>query len=130
MTSRPCRPTTRSTAFVVRRCTRPTSLAPSMPTTAMCFSATRVPRRGPRALRTLNPIRSLSFLLRLSKLVRTTLPSRSVNNFDYFVIIADLIVGANGFCGSQTKLTISEGRDGTEFSDGDVLIFPEMIKYR
>jgi hypothetical protein len=30
----------------------------------------------------------------------------------------------------KTKLTISEGRDGTQFSDGDVLIFPEMIKYR
>ncbi|KAF4397351.1 hypothetical protein G4B88_027091 [Cannabis sativa] len=30
----------------------------------------------------------------------------------------------------KTKLTICEGRDGTEFSDGDVLIFPEMVKYR
>ncbi|CAL5370506.1 unnamed protein product [Camellia sinensis] len=30
----------------------------------------------------------------------------------------------------KTRLTICEGRDGTEFSDGDVLIFPEMIKYR
>ncbi|XP_076885134.1 altered inheritance of mitochondria protein 32-like [Bidens hawaiensis] len=27
-------------------------------------------------------------------------------------------------------LTICEGRDGTELSDGDVLLFPEMIKYR
>lgn len=34
------------------------------------------------------------------------------------------------FCNLQTKLTICEGRDGTEFSDGDVLIFPEMVKYR
>ncbi|KAL6325281.1 hypothetical protein AAG906_023126 [Vitis piasezkii] len=30
----------------------------------------------------------------------------------------------------KTKFTICEGRDGTEFSDGDVLIFPEMIKYK
>ncbi|KAF5457291.1 hypothetical protein F2P56_021404 [Juglans regia] len=30
----------------------------------------------------------------------------------------------------KTKLTIFEGREGTEFSEGDVLIFPEMIKYR
>ncbi|XP_057982410.1 altered inheritance of mitochondria protein 32-like [Malania oleifera] len=30
----------------------------------------------------------------------------------------------------KTRLTICEGREGTEFSDGDVLIFPEMIKYR
>ncbi|XP_052189257.1 altered inheritance of mitochondria protein 32 [Diospyros lotus] len=30
----------------------------------------------------------------------------------------------------KTRLTICEGRDGTEFSDGDVLIFPQMIKYR
>ncbi|CAN6702778.1 unnamed protein product [Malus baccata var. baccata] len=27
-------------------------------------------------------------------------------------------------------LTVIEGREGTEFSDGDVLIFPQMIKYR
>ncbi|XP_062105677.1 altered inheritance of mitochondria protein 32 [Humulus lupulus] len=30
----------------------------------------------------------------------------------------------------KTRLTICEGREGTEFSDGDVLIFPEMVKYR
>lgn len=30
----------------------------------------------------------------------------------------------------QTLLTVFEGREGTKFSDGDVLIFPEMIKYR
>ncbi|KAI4348203.1 hypothetical protein L6164_008956 [Bauhinia variegata] len=30
----------------------------------------------------------------------------------------------------KTKITICEAREGTEFSDGDVLIFPEMIKYR
>lgn len=30
----------------------------------------------------------------------------------------------------KTRLTICEGRDGTEFVDGDVLVFPEMIKYR
>ncbi|KAK9272871.1 hypothetical protein L1049_003250 [Liquidambar formosana] len=30
----------------------------------------------------------------------------------------------------KTKLTICEGGDGTEFSDGDVLIFPEMIRCR
>lgn len=30
----------------------------------------------------------------------------------------------------QTRLTICEGEDGTESSNGDVLIFPEMIRYR
>ncbi|XP_048433800.1 disease resistance protein RPV1-like isoform X2 [Pyrus x bretschneideri] len=30
----------------------------------------------------------------------------------------------------RTLLTVIEGREGTEFSDGDVLIFPQMIKYR
>ncbi|XP_034684123.1 actin patches distal protein 1-like [Vitis riparia] len=30
----------------------------------------------------------------------------------------------------KTKFTICEGHDGTELSDGDVLIFPEMIKYK
>ncbi|KAL6994400.1 hypothetical protein U1Q18_012505 [Sarracenia purpurea var. burkii] len=30
----------------------------------------------------------------------------------------------------KTRLTICEGREGTEFSNGDMLLFPEMIKYR
>lgn len=30
----------------------------------------------------------------------------------------------------QTRLTICEGHDGTETSNGDVLIFPDMIRYR
>ncbi|GJT55140.1 sucrase/ferredoxin-like family protein [Tanacetum coccineum] len=30
----------------------------------------------------------------------------------------------------QTRLTICEGHDGTESSNGDVLIFPDMIRYR
>ncbi|CAN6702781.1 unnamed protein product [Malus baccata var. baccata] len=30
----------------------------------------------------------------------------------------------------ETMLTIIEGHEGTELSDGDVLIFPQMIKYR
>ncbi|XP_018825589.1 uncharacterized protein LOC108994715 [Juglans regia] len=30
----------------------------------------------------------------------------------------------------ETRLTICEGHDGTETSNGDVLIFPEMIRYR
>ncbi|KAL2652495.1 hypothetical protein R1flu_020623 [Riccia fluitans] len=30
----------------------------------------------------------------------------------------------------KTKLTICEGRDGTDSSSGDVLIFPEMVRYR
>ena len=34
----------------------------------------------------------------------------------------------NWFC--QTKLTMFAGREETGFSDGDVLIFPEMVKYR
>lgn len=34
------------------------------------------------------------------------------------------------FIYEQTRLTICEGRDGTESSNGDVLIYPDMIKYR
>ncbi|PIN02714.1 hypothetical protein CDL12_24768 [Handroanthus impetiginosus] len=30
----------------------------------------------------------------------------------------------------QTRLTICEGHDGTETSNGDVLIFPDMVRYR
>lgn len=30
----------------------------------------------------------------------------------------------------RTRLTICEGRDGTETSNGDVLIFPDMIRYK
>ncbi|KAK9052394.1 hypothetical protein SSX86_029023 [Deinandra increscens subsp. villosa] len=30
----------------------------------------------------------------------------------------------------KTLLTICEGREGTELSNGDVLLFPEMVKYR
>ncbi|GFS42203.1 hypothetical protein Acr_00g0078510 [Actinidia rufa] len=30
----------------------------------------------------------------------------------------------------KTRLTVCEGREGAGFSNGDVLIFPEMIKYR
>ncbi|XP_076936087.1 uncharacterized protein LOC143603047 [Bidens hawaiensis] len=30
----------------------------------------------------------------------------------------------------QTRLTICEGHDGTESSNGDILIFPDMIRYR
>jgi len=30
----------------------------------------------------------------------------------------------------KTRLTICEGRDGTETSNGDVLIFPDMTRYR
>ncbi|KAI3703774.1 hypothetical protein L1987_73969 [Smallanthus sonchifolius] len=30
----------------------------------------------------------------------------------------------------QTRLTVCEGYDGTETSNGDVLIFPDMIRYR
>ncbi|KAL3734587.1 hypothetical protein ACJRO7_023871 [Eucalyptus globulus] len=31
---------------------------------------------------------------------------------------------------NETRLTICEGHDGTETSNGDVLIFPDMIRYR
>ena len=30
----------------------------------------------------------------------------------------------------QTRLTICEGRDGTESSNGDVMIFPDMVRYK
>ncbi|KAF2288936.1 hypothetical protein GH714_022895 [Hevea brasiliensis] len=35
-----------------------------------------------------------------------------------------------GFLTRKTRLTICEGHDGTETSNGDVLIFPDMIRYR
>lgn len=38
-----------------------------------------------------------------------------INNSNYFL---------------QTGLTICEGEDGTESSNGDVLFFPDMIRYR
>lgn len=30
----------------------------------------------------------------------------------------------------KTRLTICEGHDGTDTSNGDVLIFPDMVRYR
>ena len=35
-----------------------------------------------------------------------------------------------GFCCLQTKITVCEAREEAGFSDGDLLIFPDMIKYR
>ncbi|XP_019460470.1 PREDICTED: altered inheritance of mitochondria protein 32-like [Lupinus angustifolius] len=36
----------------------------------------------------------------------------------------------NTLINKETRLTICEGHDGTETSNGDVLIFPDMIRYR
>ncbi|RVX08830.1 hypothetical protein CK203_011096 [Vitis vinifera] len=77
----------------------------------LCFKS---PKIGFLASRALIPICFRSFSPRLSSLARMTLLSRSVSYEELW----------------STKFTICEGRDGTEFSDGDVLIFPEMIKYK
>ncbi|XP_050368531.1 uncharacterized protein LOC126786677 [Argentina anserina] len=40
------------------------------------------------------------------------------------------VVARRGDMRKETRLTICEGHDGTETSNGDVLIFPDMIRYR
>lgn len=45
----------------------------------------------------------------------------SQNPFFFLSLAADFL---------QTRLTLCEGEDGTESSNGDVLIFPDMIRYR
>ncbi|XP_004295192.1 PREDICTED: uncharacterized protein LOC101294639 [Fragaria vesca subsp. vesca] len=40
------------------------------------------------------------------------------------------VMARRGDMRKETRLTICEGHDGTETSNGDVLIFPDMIRYR
>ncbi|KAK7276978.1 hypothetical protein RIF29_18127 [Crotalaria pallida] len=40
------------------------------------------------------------------------------------------VVAKKNHMKKETRLTICEGHDGTETSNGDVLIFPDMIRYR
>ncbi|XP_061337588.1 uncharacterized protein LOC133284561 [Gastrolobium bilobum] len=40
------------------------------------------------------------------------------------------VVAKKSHMKKETRLTICEGHDGTETSNGDVLIFPDMIRYR
>ncbi|KAL7217264.1 hypothetical protein ACSBR1_029050 [Camellia fascicularis] len=45
-------------------------------------------------------------------------------------LLSAALMAKKGDMKKQTRLTICEGRDGTETSNGDVLIFPDMIRYR
>ncbi|KAL1556155.1 hypothetical protein AAHA92_11813 [Salvia divinorum] len=45
-------------------------------------------------------------------------------------LLAAALAARNPAMLRQTRLTICEGHDGTETSNGDVLIFPDMIRYR
>ncbi|XP_074573684.1 uncharacterized protein LOC141830096 [Curcuma longa] len=45
-------------------------------------------------------------------------------------LLAAEIKASKSSISKKTRLTISQGEDGTDFSNGDVLIFPDMIRYR
>ncbi|KAF8409753.1 hypothetical protein HHK36_005832 [Tetracentron sinense] len=45
-------------------------------------------------------------------------------------LLSAALMARKGEMKKQTRLTICEGHDGTETSNGDVLIFPDMIRYR
>ncbi|KAJ3694735.1 hypothetical protein LUZ60_000112 [Juncus effusus] len=45
-------------------------------------------------------------------------------------LLAGAISSKKGAMKKKTRLTICEGEDGTDSSNGDVLIFPDMIRYR
>ncbi|GAV68838.1 Suc_Fer-like domain-containing protein, partial [Cephalotus follicularis] len=45
-------------------------------------------------------------------------------------LLAAALLARKGDMKKETRLTICEGHDGTETSNGDVLIFPDMIRYR
>ncbi|KAJ8765089.1 hypothetical protein K2173_010572 [Erythroxylum novogranatense] len=45
-------------------------------------------------------------------------------------LLSAAVMAKKGFMKKETRLTICEGQDGTETSNGDVLIFPDMIRYR
>ncbi|KAJ9182507.1 hypothetical protein P3X46_006494 [Hevea brasiliensis] len=45
-------------------------------------------------------------------------------------LLSAAVMARKGNMKKETRLTICEGHDGTETSNGDVLIFPDMIRYR
>lgn len=45
-------------------------------------------------------------------------------------LLSAVLAARKGDMNKETRLTICEGRDGTETSNGDVLIFPDMTRYR
>ncbi|KAL1811423.1 hypothetical protein DCAR_0623553 [Daucus carota subsp. sativus] len=45
-------------------------------------------------------------------------------------LLSAALAARKPFMNRHTRLTICEGHDGTETSNGDVLIFPDMIRYR
>ncbi|XP_074584977.1 uncharacterized protein LOC141840807 [Curcuma longa] len=45
-------------------------------------------------------------------------------------LLAAEIKASNSLIDKKARLTICQGEDGTDFSNGDVLIFPDMIRYR
>ncbi|XP_010438724.1 PREDICTED: uncharacterized protein LOC104722281 isoform X2 [Camelina sativa] len=45
-------------------------------------------------------------------------------------LLSAAVSARKGSMKKETRLTICEGHDGTETSNGDVLIFPDMIRYR
>ncbi|CAK9148881.1 unnamed protein product [Ilex paraguariensis] len=45
-------------------------------------------------------------------------------------LLSAALTARKGDMKRQTRLTICEGHDGTETSNGDVLMFPDMIRYR
>lgn len=80
----------------------------------------------------------------LPKRIATTWKARKndivvkvITNFLKFVVrfiqfwcyLSDLTIFFLFYC-LQTKITVCEAREEDGFSDGDVLIFPEMIKYK
>ncbi|XP_010536751.1 PREDICTED: uncharacterized protein LOC104811674 [Tarenaya hassleriana] len=45
-------------------------------------------------------------------------------------LLSATVSARKGKMKKETRLTVCEGHDGTETSNGDVLIFPDMIRYR
>eukprot|EP00268_Persea_americana_P063334 TRINITY_DN8209_c0_g1_i2.p1 TRINITY_DN8209_c0_g1~~TRINITY_DN8209_c0_g1_i2.p1 ORF type:complete len:331 (-),score=56.15 TRINITY_DN8209_c0_g1_i2:362-1354(-) len=45
-------------------------------------------------------------------------------------LLSAALAARKGAMKKETRLTICEGHDGTETSNGDVLIFPDMVRYR
>ncbi|KAH7546950.1 hypothetical protein FEM48_Zijuj01G0255400 [Ziziphus jujuba var. spinosa] len=45
-------------------------------------------------------------------------------------LLSAAMMARKGDMKKETRLTICEGHDGTETSNGDVLIFPDMVRYR
>ncbi|KAJ9564209.1 hypothetical protein OSB04_000175, partial [Centaurea solstitialis] len=58
-----------------------------------------------------------------------TWPAR-VESSDFPKLLAGALKARKNDIPVKTLLTICEGREGTELADGDVLLFPEMVKYR